>query len=483
MQHQTKTPFPTDFLWGSASAAYQIEGAHDADGKGPSVWDVYTKIPGTTFKDTNGDIAVDHYHRFEEDVKLMHEQGLKAYRFSIAWSRIYPEGSGEINEQGLNFYDKLIDLLLHYNIEPIITVYHWDVPQALMDKYGAWESREIIKDFDRYCRTLFKRYGDRVKYWVTLNEQNIFVGLGYQKALHPPGVKDLKRMYEANHIANLANATVINSFHALVPDGQIGPSFAYSPTYPYDADPKHIIAQENAESLNAHWWMDVYAFGRYPTVIWNYLEKHGLTPTIEDGDFQLLASAKPDFMGLNYYQTATIKHNPLDGVGEAEMNTTGKKGTQQESGTEGLFKQVPNPYLETTDWDWTIDPDGLRVALRRIESRYNLPVLITENGLGAFDTLEDGDVVNDDYRIDFLAKHIAAIQDAISDGVTVLGYCTWSFTDLLSWLNGYQKRYGFVYVNRDEEGPKDLRRIKKKSYDWYKDVMERNGLEESRDTE
>ncbi|PXW92132.1 6-phospho-beta-glucosidase [Streptohalobacillus salinus] len=476
MEHQQLTPFPKDFLWGSASAAYQIEGAHDEAGKGPSVWDVYTKIPGTTFKDTNGDVAVDHYHRYQEDVQLMKEQGLKAYRFSIAWSRIFPEGKGEVNEQGIAFYDALINELIKHDIEPLVTVYHWDVPQALMDAYGAWESREIIADFTNYCRVLFERFGDRVKHWVTLNEQNIFIGLGYQKALHPPGVKDLKRMYQANHIANLANASVIKAFREVVQDGKIGPSFAYTPIYPYDADPDHVLAAENAESMNAHWWMDIYAWGTYPEAIFNYLEREGLAPTIEAGDMALLQSQKPDFMGLNYYQTATVKHNPLDGVGEAGMNTTGKKGSQQESGNQGLFKMVQNPYLETTDWDWTIDPKGLRIALRRIQSRYHLPILITENGLGAFDTLLEDDTVNDDYRIAFLKSHVDQIQHAISDGVEVLGYCTWSFTDLLSWLNGYQKRYGFVYINRDEDGPKDLRRIKKKSYYWYKDVIERNGL-------
>lgn len=476
MEHKQYKPFPNDFLWGSASAAYQVEGAADQDGKGPSVWDVYTKKEGTTYKGTNGDIAVDHYNRYKEDVQLMAEQGLKAYRFSIAWSRIYPNGKGEVNEAGLAFYDRLIDELIAHNIEPVITVYHWDVPQSLMDEYGAWESRQIIDDFDQYCQTLFKRYGDRVKYWVSLNEQNIFVGLGYRSGVHPPGVKDLKRMYEANHIANLANAKVINSFHNIVKDGKIGPSFAYSPVYPYNSDPKNILAAENAEEYNSHWWMDIYAWGEYPEVIWNYLEDNGLAPTIEEGDMALLASAKPDFMGLNYYQTTTVEFNPLDGIGEAKMNTSGKKGTSKDSGVPGLFKTISNPFLGTTDWDWTIDSRGLRIALRRIANRYQLPILITENGLGAFDDLEEGDVVNDDYRIDFLESHIEEIQGAISDGVDVMGYCTWSYTDLLSWLNGYQKRYGFVYVNRDEDGPKDLRRIKKKSYFWYKDVMKANGL-------
>ena len=277
---------------------------------------------------------------------------MKAYRFSIAWSRIFPEGRGEVNEAGLQFYDNLIDELIKHNIEPLITVYHWDVPQALMDAYGAWESREIIADFNNYCETLFKRYGDRVKYWVTLNEQNIFIGLGYRSGVHPPGVKDLKRMYQANHIANLANAKAINTFRKIVKGGKIGPSFAYNPAYPLDSKP------ENTEEMNSHWWMDIYVWGRYPQVIWNYLKDEGLAPEIEAGDFELLESAKPDFMGLNYYQTHTFEANALDGVGEAAMNTTGKKGSSEASGNPGLFKYIQNPYTETTDWDWTIDPEG-----------------------------------------------------------------------------------------------------------------------------
>jgi 6-phospho-beta-glucosidase len=475
MEHKQLRPFPDNFLWGSASAAYQVEGAWNEDGKGPSVWDVFAKQPGRTFKGTNGDVAVDHYHRYKEDVALMAEMGLKAYRFSVAWSRIFPNGKGEINEKGLQFYDNLINELLTHNIEPIITLYHWDVPQALMDEYGAWESRQIIDDFHDYAVTLFQRFGDRVKYWVTLNEQNIFIPFGYRLGLHPPGVKDVKRMYEANHIANLANAKVVQAFRHYVPDGKIGPSFAYSPMYPYDCRPENVLAFENAEEFQNHWWMDVYAWGTYPQVAWNYLEQQGLAPTIEPGDMELLKAGKPDFMGVNYYQTKTVEYNPLDGVGDGVMNTTGKKGTSTESGVPGLFKTIRNPYLDTTNWDWTIDPVGLHIGLRRIANRYGLPILITENGLGEFDKLEDGDIVNDDYRIDYIRRHIQEIQRAITDGVDVIGYCTWSFTDLLSWLNGYQKRYGFVYVNRDDESEKDLRRIKKKSFYWYKQVIASNG--------
>ena len=475
MIHDKLKPFPSEFMWGSASAAYQVEGAWDEDGKGPSNWDQFVRIPGKTFKGTTGDTAVDHYHRYREDVKLMAEMGLKAYRFSVAWTRIFPKGKEEVNEKGIQFYSDLIDELIKYNIEPILTIYHWDLPQALQDEYGGWESREIIQDFTNYAVTLFKHFGDRVRYWVTLNEQNIFAGLGYRTALHPPGVKDEKLFYQVNHHANLANASAIKAFRTYVPNGKIGPSFAYSPSYASSSKPEDVLAAENAEELNAHWWMDIYAWGTYPKVAMDYLVRKGLAPTMESGDLALLKEGKPDFMGVNYYQTTTFEKNPLDGVSEGKMNTSGKKGTSQDTGVPGLFKTTQNEHLERTNWDWNIDPTGLRIALRRIANRYNLPVLISENGLGEYDKLEDDDTIHDDYRIDYLQAHLKAIQEAISDGVEVLGYCTWSFTDLLSWLNGFQKRYGFVYVNQHEEGEHDLRRIKKKSYYWYKEVIETNG--------
>lgn len=475
MIHKKLDNFPKNFLWGSASAAYQVEGAWNKDGKGVSVWDEFVRIPGKTFMGTTGDVAVDHYNRYKEDVALMAEMGLKAYRFSIAWARIFPEGKGEVNKKGLDFYSNLIDDLIKHNIEPIVTIYHWDLPKALQDLYGGWESREIIEDFDNYSVTLFKHFGNRVKYWVSLNEQNIFIGQGYLRGIHPPGVQDYKRMFQANHIASLANAKAISSFRKIVKDGKIGPSFAMSPSYPATSRPEDILAFENSEELNANWWMDVYAWGEYPTAGLKFLEEKGWAPEIKEEDMEILKSGKPDFMGVNYYKTGTYEKNPIDGVGIGVFNTTGKKGTTQEEGIPGAFKTKKNPYLETTNWDWEIDPTGLRIGLRRITSRYRLPILISENGLGEFDKLEDGNIINDEYRIDYLEKHLQACKEAITDGVDLIGYCTWSFTDLLSWLNGYQKRYGFVYVNREELDEKDLARYKKKSFYWYKDIIKTNG--------
>ncbi|RFA32030.1 aryl-phospho-beta-D-glucosidase [Virgibacillus dokdonensis] len=476
MLHEKLKAFPNDFLWGAASAAYQVEGAWNIDGKGVSNWDKFVRIPGKTFKGTNGDVAVDHYHRYKEDIALMAEMGLKTYRFSVAWSRIYPDGQGEVNQKGLDFYNQLIDELIKYSIEPIVTIYHWDLPQALQDKYGGWESREIIEDFKNYSITLFKEFGDRVKYWVSLNEQNVFTKSGYQTAMHPPGVKDDKLFYQVNHHANLANAAAIKAFRKYVPNGMIGPSFAYIPTYAATSKPEDVLAAENAEEFINYWWMDVYAWGKYPKTIWEYLDEKGIAPKVQENDFKLLKEGKPDFMGVNYYQTTTYEKNPIDGVTmEGNFNTTGKKGTLEDTGVPGLFKTVKNEHLEKTNWDWNIDPQGLRIGLRRITNRYGLPILISENGLGEYDTVNEDGTVHDDYRIEYLKTHLKAIQEAMTDGVEMIGYCVWSFTDLLSWLNGFQKRYGFVYVNQHEEGEHDLRRIKKKSFYWYKDVIESNG--------
>jgi 6-phospho-beta-glucosidase len=477
MQHQELKDFPAGFLWGAASAAYQVEGAWDADGKGPSVWDLFTKLPGKTFQGSNGDVAVDHYHRYEEDVALMAEMGLKAYRFSVSWPRIFPQGRGKVNEAGLAFYERLIDALRAQNIEPVLTLYHWDLPQALQDEYGGWEDRRIIDDFENYCVTLFRRFAGKVKYWVSLNEQNYNLTNAYQLGIHPPAVHDRKRFYAANHVAFLANARVIAAFRKHVPDGLIGPSFAYSPAYPSSSAPAEMLAFENAEEFTNHWWLDAYCFGRYPQAALAWLRERGEAPEILPSDLHTLRQGVPDFVGVNYYYTLTFTANPLGGVTLQRINVTGQKGTTPSSGVPGLYRTMPNLHLETSNWDWAIDPTGLRIGLRRLASRYALPLLITENGLGEFDQLEADERVHDDYRIAYLRSHIEACRQAISDGVNLLGYCAWSFTDVLSWLNGYQKRYGLVYVNRDEQDARDLRRVRKDSFHWYKRVIASNGSE------
>ncbi|MGI6155295.1 MAG: glycoside hydrolase family 1 protein [Enterococcus lemanii] len=483
MYHTQLDAFPNDFLWGAASAAYQIEGAWDEAGKGLTIWDQYAQVPGNTFENTNGKIAVDHYHRYKEDVQLMKKMGLKAYRFSVSWARILPEGEGEINEAGLQFYEDLVDELLKNGIEPLLTLYHWDLPLALQEKYQGWEGRQTVKAFKQYSEVLFERLGNKVTYWITMNEQNVFTALGYRWAAHPPKVRDLKRMYQANHFVNLAQAEAIASFRKMVPNGKIGPSFGYGPTYSYSCNPSDVLAAENGEDFNNRWWLDVYCKGKYPKFALKQLEKMGLAPEITSADETLLQSVRPDFLGINYYHGGTVKQN--------EIEIDSKEGQQKEyssidpyqmAAKEGesspekmMFQGVDNPYLEKTDWGWEIDPVGFRVALRRAFSEYDLPLLITENGLGAYDDLTPKRQIHDEYRITYLKEHLVELQKAMTDGVEILGYCAWSFTDLLSWLNGYKKRYGFVYIDRDNESEKSLERIPKDSFYWYQEVIQTNG--------
>lgn len=468
--------FDSNFLWGSASAAYQIEGAFNADGKGVSIWDTWAHIPGKTYEGTNGDVACDHYHRFREDVALMREMGLKTYRFSIAWTRILPEGTGKVNQKGIDFYQSLIDVLIENDIEPMITLYHWDLPQTLQDAYRGWESRRIVDDFVNYANICFEYFADRVKYWIVMNEPNIFTTLGYVYRAHPPGISDEATYLKAFHHTALAHAKTVIAYKKAGYKGMIGSSIAYTPSYAASNSPEDLKAKQMYDATVPLWYLDSYYKGAYPRLGVTYYSEIGVMPAVLDSDKTMMAEAAAlvDFIGINYYQTATIAHNPVDGVGFSGMNTSGKKGTQGESGVPGLYKQVRNEKLTYTDWDWVIDPDGLRYALEELHNRYHLPVIISENGLGAYDVLEASGQINDPYRINFLSQHIAACKQAVENGVSLLAYCTWSFTDLLSWLNGYKKRYGFVYIDFEDT---QLKRYKKESFYWYKNVIKTNGEE------
>lgn len=488
MYHEKLAAFPKDFLWGAASAAYQIEGAVATGGKGPSIWDTYAHTPGNTYHGTTGDVAIDHYHHMVEDVALMAKMGLKAYRFSVAWSRVIPDGEGAVNDAGLDFYRRLIHELRANHIEPVLTLYHWDLPQALQDKYGGWESREVLPAFTHYCQVLFDAFKGDVTYWVTMNEQNVFTSMGYRWGTHPPKVTDVRRMYQANHIVNLANALAINLFHQLVPQGKIGPSFGYGPVYPLTGDPNDVLAALNADDFNNNWWLDVYCRGEYPYFMRRHLSEMGLMPEVTPDDDALLRSAKPDFLGINYYHGGTVQQNRIEkpvattdakekAFSAVDPYLMQPKADQAQSPEVPMFNAVSNPYLKQTDWGWEIDPVGFRVALRQVYERYQLPLFVTENGLGALDTLENG-TVDDQYRIDYLDAHVKSMQAAITDGVDMIGYCAWSFTDLLSWLNGYRKRYGFVYVDRDDDDAKSLARIPKRSFYWYQALIKRNGSDE-----
>ena len=466
MYHKELRPFPKDFLWGASTSAYQVECAWSEDGKGPSVMDMGEHPVNTSdFK-----ITSDHYHHYKEDVALLAEMGFKVYRFSIAWTRIFPEGSGEINQKGIEFYNNLINELLAHNIEPIITMYHFDLPQALQLK-GGWSNRETIDAFENYGRTLFINYGDRVKYWLTINEQNMMILHGSALGIiDSDGESIQKKLYQQNHHMLLAQAKVMKLCHVMCPNAKIGPAPNITSIYPASSKPEDVLAANNWSSIRNWLYLDMAVFGRYNTVAWSFMEEKGCTPKIEPGDMKVLSGAKPDFIAFNYYCTATVCESKDD---DSDKTSTGDQ--QIGIGEPGVYCAATNSNLPKTEFGWDIDPVGFRITLRELNERYNLPLLVTENGLGAFDKLEKGDVVNDDYRIDFLRNHIKQAQLAITDGVKLIGYCPWSAIDLVSTHQGFQKRYGFVYVNRDEFDLKDLRRIKKKSFFWYKNVIKTNG--------
>lgn len=455
--------FPENFLWGASTSAYQVEGAYNEDGKGLSVQDLHIPTEGITdFK-----VASDHYHRYKEDVKLMAELGLKAYRFSISWARILPDGDGKVNEKGVKFYKDLIDELINYGIEPIVTMYHFDLPYALHEK-GGWANRKTIDAFETYAKILFKNYGDKVKYWLTINEQNVMIN--HPAAMNPGKVPSKKELYQQCHNMFVASAKATLLCHEMVEDGKIGPAPNITAIYPEKCNPLDAIAADNWESIRCWLYLDIAVHGRYNSLVWAYLEEKGYTPTIENGDMDIISKAKPDFLGVNYYATATVAASRNDGT-----DCQARNGDQQIMiGEEGVYRAAQNNYLEKTEFGWMVDSIGLRVTLRRIYDRYHLPLLITENGLGAKDELTEDKKVHDDYRIDYLKRHFYQAKLAINDGVDLIGYCPWAFIDLVSTHQGYGKRYGFVYVDRDETDLKEMKRYKKDSFDWYKKIIKEN---------
>lgn len=467
MEHIKVKDFPKDFLWGASTSAYQVEGAWNEDGKGPSVIDMKSNPKGTS----DYKVASDNYHRYKEDIALFAEMGFKVYRFSIAWTRIFPNGIGEINEKGLEFYNNLINELVKNNIEPIVTIYHFDLPYALQQK-GGWSSRETIDAFENYAKTLFQHFGDRVKYWLTINEQNMMILHGTAIGTVDANMENpQKELYKQNHHMLLAQAKVMKLCHKLCPNAKIGPAPNITSVYPASSKPEDVLAAQNWSAIRNWLYLDMAVYGRYNSAAWSYMEEKGYAPTILEGDMDILKAAKPDFIAFNYYATSTVAESKNDA-----SDRMAREGDQHIIiGEAGVYRGAANPNLQKTEFGWDIDPVGFRNTLRELYDRYNLPLIVTENGLGAMDKLEEGDIINDDYRIDYLRKHLEQAKLAITDGVDLIGYCPWSAIDLVSTHQGSSKRYGFVYVNRDEFDLKDLRRIRKKSFYWYKKVIASNG--------
>lgn len=469
MHYTNLKPFPKDFLWGASTSAYQVEGAWNEDGKGKSVIDMMDHP-----EDTAGfTIASDHYHHYKEDIKLFHELGLKAYRFSIAWTRILPEGTGTLNEKGLAHYEQVIDELLHYGIEPIVTLYHFDLPYALEEK-GGWNNRETIDAFANYARILFERFGDKVIHWLTINEQNTLIlhpgAVGIPKGGSLPSKKEL---YQQNHHMLVAQGKAMSLCHEICPHAKIGPALNMTSMYQATSKPADAIAAHNWETLRGWSFLDLAVHGRYNRLLWSYLEERGWIPAIDEGDLLAIQQGQPDFIAINYYSTATI----AESTGDAS-DVSPRAGDQQIMlGEPGVYRPEENPYVDKTKYGWVIDPVGLRLTLRKVYERYQLPIIITENGIGAPDELTEDGAVHDDYRIDFIQAHLEQIQWALSDGVEVFGYCPWAAMDVVSTHQGYAKRYGFIYVNRGEFDLKDMSRVKKDSFYWYQRVISTNGNE------
>ena len=459
--------FPKDFLWGASTSAYQVEGANLSYGKGPSCQDVKELPEGTA----SLDICADHYHRYEEDIALMAEMGFKTYRFSIAWTRLLPEGTGKINQEGIDHYNKVIDTCLKYHIEPLVTMFHFDMPDAL-DQRGSWSNRESVDWFVNFAKVMFENFGDRVKYWLTINEQNMLTLVGplIGTLRIPEGTTNiLKETYQQNHHMLLAQAKAMVLLHEMYPESKIGPAPNISLVYPASCKPEDQLAAQEYNAIRNWFYLDMAVYGVYNNLVWRYLEEHDATPDILEGDMDIMKAAHPDFIGFNYYSTATVQASaPSDDVDPGADQQTAR-------GEAGYYKGYDNPNLVKTEFGWEIDPLGFRATMREMYSRYRLPMIVTENGLGAYDTLTEDGKIHDDYRIAYLKAHIEQLKLAISDGVEMIGYCPWSAIDLVSTHEGIRKRYGFIYVDTTDEKTGTLNRYRKDSFYWYKKVIKTNG--------
>ena len=472
--------FREDFLWGGAVAANQFEGAWNVDGKGPSVSDMCTNGSHTTPKRITTTIepdtlypsheAIDFYHHYEEDIALFAEMGFKVFRTSINWTRIFPTGmETEPNEAGLAFYDKVFDCCKKYGIEPLVTISHYELPYALVEKYNGWEGRELIEYFMNYCKAIFARYQGKVKYWLTFNEINagtmplgavLSTGTvkGYSGPVNQVPDKPQER-FQALHHQFVASALAVKYAHDNYPEYKLGNMICFVTSYPATCNPADIIAnQEHMREVN--WYCsDVQVRGEYPSYAKSIWDRLGITIKMEPGDEEILRQGTVDFYTFSYYMSNTISGDPIANKGEGNLIMGGK-----------------NPYLESSDWGWQIDPQGLRFVLNEIYDRYRIPLMVVENGLGARDEIEEDGSINDDYRIDYLRKHIAEMREAVKDGVDLMGYTPWGCIDLVSASTGEMaKRYGFIYVEKYDDGTGTLARRKKKSFDWYKQVIATNG--------
>ena len=467
--------FPKDFLWGGAIAANQAEGAYLEDGKGLTTVDMIPHGKNRTYVKF-GDMypvelmegeyypshdAIDFYHHYKEDIRLFGEMGFKCFRTSIAWARIFPNGDEETpNEAGIRFYTDMFKECKKYGIEPLVTLCHFDVPMGLVKKYESWKSREMIECFTRYAKVCFERFDGLVKYWLTFNEINVMLHSPFSGAglCFKPGENRDQAIYQGAHHELVASALATKIGHEVNPDNKIGCMMAGGQFYPYSCNPEDVWLAMNKDRENLM-FIDVQARGYYPSYSKRVFKEKNVVLDIREGDLEVLRENTVDFVSFSYYSSRCASADPS--VSSADGN---------------LFKSVKNPYLKASEWGWQIDPMGLRITMNAMYDRYQKPLFIVENGLGAKDVVGEDGSIDDDYRIAYLREHIKAMGDAIDDGVELMGYTTWGCIDLVAASTGeMSKRYGFIYVDRDDAGKGTLERRQKKSFDWYKKVIASNG--------
>ncbi|EQC2291893.1 glycoside hydrolase family 1 protein [Listeria innocua] len=480
---EVKKQFPKGFLWGGATAANQVEGAYDVDGKGLSTADMVKFIPKEErTQDHALDVSkaeieaiiagkvegrfpkrdgVDFYHHYKEDIALFAEMGFKTFRLSLNWARIFPNGDDkEPNEKGLEFYDKVFDELLKYDIEPLVTLSHYETPLNLTLKYNGWADRRVIGFFTNYAETVFKRYKNKVKYWLTFNEINVISLSAYTGGgvLLEDAKNPLELSYQAGHHQFVASALATKLAHEIIPGSQVGCMLARMATYPAINNPDDILKAQYENQQNL-FFTDVHARGEYPSYMNRFFQENDINIVKEVGDDEILKAHTVDFISFSYYMSLSATASP-----------------EGDRSAGNLMGGVKNEYLESSDWGWQIDPKGLRWTLNDLYSRYELPLFIVENGLGAYDTVAEDGKIHDDYRIDYLRKHIEQMKEAIADGVDLMGYTSWGPIDLVSASTSeMSKRYGFIYVDQDDWGKGTLERSRKDSFFWYKKVIETNG--------
>jgi len=467
-----------DFLWGGATAANQCEGGYLSGGKGLGTVDVipagqyrravmqgkmhYNDLPEDTYYPSHE--AIDMYSNYKEDIALFAEMGFKCYRFSFSWSRIFPTGLEDTpNEEGLVFYENFIDELLKYNIEPVVTICHFDLPLKLEQEYGSWRSRKVIDAYLKYCETIFKRFDGKVKYWMTFNEINMLMHLPFMGAgiMFKEGENELQVKYQVAHNELVASALATKLAKEINSENQIGCMLAAGNFYPYSSKPEDYLEAMEKDKGN-YFFIDIQSRGEYPNYAKKFLERHQITIEMSPDDEKILKENTVDFIAFSYYTSRLASSDP--GAGEKNAGN--------------VITTLRNPHLKASEWGWQIDPVGLRITMNSLYDRYQKPLFIVENGLGAVDVLNDNGTVDDDYRIAYLEAHIKNMIDAVElDGVDLLGYTSWGCIDLVSASTGeMKKRYGFIYVDKDNEGNGTLKRYKKKSFEWYKNVIKNNGL-------